>query len=91
MSGVLLDERRDGVAVLTLNRPEKRNALSIELRFALAEAVARAVEDEEAGCVLLTGAGTAFCSGMDVTQFGGDEDNKRALLGLFLSRLIPAP
>ncbi len=65
--------------MLTLNRPDKRNALSIELRFALADAVGRAVEDDGVGCLLLTGAGTAFCAGMDVTQFGGDAGNKRAL------------
>ncbi len=69
----------DGVLSLTLNRPEKRNALSIELRLALADALA-GLDTEAIGAVLLTGAPPAFCSGMDVTQFGGDADNRKALV-----------
>jgi len=75
----LLLERRGDVELVTLNRPEKRNALSIELRLELAAAFERIAEDDELGCVVLTGAGTAFCSGMDTTQFGGDAENKRRL------------
>lgn len=79
--GELLSVDRVGeVAVLTLRRPEKRNALSIELRVALAEAFGSASEDEEIGCVVLTGAGTAFCSGMDTDQFGGDRANRERLI-----------
>ena len=69
------------LAVLTLDRPEKRNALSIELRFALADALDTLAADDDVHCALLTGAGTAFCAGMDVTQFGGDRANKERLLG----------
>ena len=77
----LLSIERDGeVALVTLERPEKRNALSIELRIELAEAFGRLGDDAGVGCVVLTGAGTAFCSGMDVTQFGGDRDHKRRLV-----------
>jgi enoyl-CoA hydratase len=77
----LLSIERDGeVALVTLERPEKRNALSIELRVELAEAFGRLGDDAGTGCVVLTGAGTAFCSGMDVTQFGGDRDHKRRLV-----------
>jgi enoyl-CoA hydratase len=77
----LLSIERDGeVALVTLERPEKRNALSIELRIALAEAFGRLGDDAGVGCVVLTGAGTAFCSGMDVTQFGGGRDHKRRLV-----------
>jgi len=75
--------RRDfdgALAILTLDRPEKRNALSIELRLALAAALDAAAHDDGVHCALLTGAGSAFCAGMDVTQFGGDEENRRALL-----------
>jgi len=68
------------VAVVTLNRPDKRNALSIELRVELADALASLGADEELGCVVLTGAGPAFSAGMDVTQFGGDLDNRRRLV-----------
>jgi len=77
----LLSIERDGeVALVTLERPEKRNALSIELRIELAETFGRLGDDVGVGCVVLTGAGTAFCSGMDVTQFGGDRDHKRRLV-----------
>jgi len=72
-------ELRDAVALVTLNRPDKRNALSIELRFAVAEEFARLSASDDVACVVLTGAGSAFCAGMDVTQFGGDEDNRRQL------------
>lgn len=73
-------EHADEVAVVTLERPEKRNALSIEMRVELADAFGRLSEDDGVGCVVLTGAGSAFCSGMDVTQFGGDVEHKRRLV-----------
>jgi enoyl-CoA hydratase/carnithine racemase len=77
---LLTIERRDDVAVVTLRRPEKRNALSIELRTELADAFGSISEDDDVGCVVLTGAGPAFCSGMDVDQFGGDRENRRRLV-----------
>ena len=67
----VLVERRGDVALLTLNRPDKRNALSLDLRRQLADAL-EACAGEETGAIVLTGAGSAFCAGMDVTQFGGD-------------------
>jgi enoyl-CoA hydratase/carnithine racemase len=73
-------DHRDEVALVMLQRPEKRNALSIEMRLELAEAFANLSEDDEVGCVVLTGAGSAFCAGMDVTQFGGDLEHKRELV-----------
>ena len=78
--GLLSIERRDEVALVTLQRPEKRNALSIELRTELAGAFGSLGEDEEVGCIVLTGAGPAFCSGMDVSQFGGDLENRARLV-----------
>ena len=80
MPGLLSIERRKEVAVVTLRRPEKRNALSIDLRVELADAFGGLGSDEGIGCVVLTGAGSAFCSGMDVTEFGGDVDHKRRLV-----------
>jgi enoyl-CoA hydratase/carnithine racemase len=77
---LLAIERRGGVAVVTLERPEKRNALSIDLRLELAEAFEGLGLDDSVGCVLLTGAGTAFCAGMDVTQFGGDLQHRQRLV-----------
>jgi enoyl-CoA hydratase len=78
--GLLLRDDADGVALLTLNRPEKRNALSIGLRVELAEALAATAADEAVGAVVLTGAGSAFCAGMDVTQFGGDRPHRELLV-----------
>ena len=70
----------DRVAVVTLNRPDKRNALSIELREELTEALEALGGDADLGCVVLTGGGSAFSAGMDVSQFGGDLDNRRRLV-----------
>jgi 2-(1,2-epoxy-1,2-dihydrophenyl)acetyl-CoA isomerase len=62
----LLARVEDGVAVLTMNRPDRRNALSGEMLGALAETLAAVEVDDEVGCVVLTGAGGAFCAGGDV-------------------------
>lgn len=80
MAGLLSLERQEDVAVVTLQRPEKRNALSIDLRVELADAFSALGEDDDVGAVVLTGAGPAFCSGMDVTQFGGDREHKEQLV-----------
>src|SRR5262245_44489883 len=80
MAGLLSLERHEEVAVVTLQRPEKRNALSIDLRVELAETFGALGEDEGTGCIVLTGAPPAFCSGMDVTQFGGDRENRARLV-----------
>jgi enoyl-CoA hydratase/carnithine racemase len=76
----LLLERHDRVALVTLNRPEKRNALSIDLRMEVAHAFGELSADDGVACVVLTGAGTAFCAGMDTTQFGGDRQNRERLV-----------
>jgi enoyl-CoA hydratase/carnithine racemase len=78
--GLLAIEERDRVAVVTLERPEKRNALSIDLRIELADAFERLAGDESVGCIVLTGAGTAFCAGMDTSQFGGDLGHRSRLV-----------
>jgi enoyl-CoA hydratase/carnithine racemase len=70
-------DREGDVAILTLDRPEKRNALSIEMRYELADLLAGL---SGVGALVVTGAGSAFCSGMDVTQFGGDFDNRRRIV-----------
>jgi enoyl-CoA hydratase len=80
LPGLLSIEHTDEVAVVTLRRPEKRNALSIELRAELADAFGRLSEDQNVGCVVLTGAGSAFCSGMDTDQFGGSLENRKRLV-----------
>jgi enoyl-CoA hydratase len=80
VSGGLNVERDGAVAVLTLDRHEKRNALSIEMRFVLAEVLTALARDHSVGSVVVTGAGSAFCSGMDTSEFGGDFDNRRRIV-----------
>ncbi|KLU61156.1 1,2-epoxyphenylacetyl-CoA isomerase [Peptococcaceae bacterium CEB3] len=59
-------EKREGVGIITLNRPEVLNALDFDMSRDLGEAVARVRDDEEVRAVILTGAGRAFCSGGDI-------------------------
>jgi enoyl-CoA hydratase/carnithine racemase len=68
----LLCEIDAGVATITLNRPDKRNALSNELTPALRKALLDADTDPAVRCVVITGAGRAFCSGGDVSGMGGN-------------------
>ena len=62
----LLYEVKDGVATLTLNRPERLNALGDTLRDDLQDAITRASEDADVRVLIVTGAGKGFCSGGDV-------------------------
>ena len=67
----LLARLEDGLAIVTLNRPERRNALSDTLSPAMRRLFARLHESEGVRALLLTGAGTAFCAGGDVKGMGG--------------------
>ncbi|MEH2625250.1 enoyl-CoA hydratase/carnithine racemase [Bradyrhizobium sp. AZCC 1719] len=68
----LLCEIRDRVALVTLNRPEARNALSDQLTPALRRMIRQCGEDSRVGALLITGAGTAFCAGGDVKGMGNN-------------------
>ena len=65
----VLVEARDGVLVITINRPEARNALTGAVARGIAEAVDRLDDDDELRVGVLTGAGGTFCSGMDLKGF----------------------
>lgn len=65
---VLRVERDAGVATLTMNRPEARNALNRDLRVALTEAFESFAADDAIGVVILTGNGAAFCAGLDLKE-----------------------
>src|SRR5262245_49910676 len=80
MPGLLSLERREEVAIVTLQRPEKRNALSIDLRVELTDCFGALGEDPEVGAIVLTGAPPAFSSGMDTSEFGGDQEHRERLV-----------
>jgi enoyl-CoA hydratase/carnithine racemase len=65
----LISTRQEGVLTLTLNRPERRNAIDPELRDALAATLDGAAEDPAVRGVVLAGAGDAFCAGGDLARF----------------------
>lgn len=91
MSDLVLYSRRPPAGVITLNRPDKRNALSRGLIAALTAAVERARDDAAARCVLLTGAGPAFCAGMDLAELSETIEADRAVIwndAMALSRLF---
>lgn len=66
----LLETIDNGVATLTLNRPDSLNAFSGEQQEALREALPRLGTDSSVGCIVITGAGRAFCAGGDVKSMG---------------------
>ena len=74
----LLVEDRGAVRILTMNRPEKRNALNSELTQALFDAFKSVDQEERIGCVVLTGAGPGFCAGADLGEFKGLQDPQAA-------------
>ncbi|HEX8960450.1 MAG TPA: enoyl-CoA hydratase/isomerase family protein [Geobacteraceae bacterium] len=61
--------RDDGIGLITLNRPEKRNALSIRMRQEISTCLHGWLMDDNVGLVVITGAGNAFCSGFDLEEF----------------------
>jgi len=77
MTEQLSSENRDGVLVVTFNRPEKKNAINIPMWIALRDIFRAASEDDSVRCVLLCGAGDNFCAGVDLASFSemapGDE------------------
>ncbi len=84
MTTDLIENVKDGVAVLTLNRPERLNALSRPMLDGLLEALPRLAEDPAVGVIVLTGAGRGFCAGGDVkamaegTELGGQTMEEKA-------------
>ncbi|MDP6343568.1 MAG: enoyl-CoA hydratase/isomerase family protein, partial [Alphaproteobacteria bacterium] len=76
---VVVEREDDGAFVLSLNRPDKLNALSIELREAAAAELRGLAGDKDCRGLVLTGTGKAFCAGMDFSQFGGGRENRQRL------------
>jgi len=72
-------ERREATVVVTMDRPEAKNALSPAMLVGMADAWAMIDADDDVRCAVLTGAGGTFCTGMDLKAFaGGDQENPYA-------------
>jgi enoyl-CoA hydratase/carnithine racemase len=71
-------ERSDHVLTVTLNRPAQRNAFNWAMRYELRDLWAGVRDDPDVRCVVVTGAGTAFCSGIDVSDL---DDERRPSIG----------
>jgi trans-feruloyl-CoA hydratase/vanillin synthase len=69
-------EREGATTFVTLNRPEKRNAMSPQLHFEMVEVLKELAEDEETRVLVLTGAGDSWCAGQDIKLFFRDLDDK---------------
>lgn len=82
----ILIESRPGYRVLTLNRPERLNALTVEMAGALMEALKAAEKDRDCRALLLTGAGRGFCAGQDLTEIA---DATPAEIGELLENYNP--
>jgi enoyl-CoA hydratase/carnithine racemase len=83
MTEVIRIDDRDGVRLVTWNRPDALNAMSLELWDGTRDAIASATEDD-VGCIVLTGTGRAFTVGQDLAEFAhpGQADERRGLRGL---------
>jgi 2-(1,2-epoxy-1,2-dihydrophenyl)acetyl-CoA isomerase len=84
--------KADGIATITLNRPDKLNALSEEMYHGIADHCAALDADDEVGAIIVTGAGRAFCAGGDVGSMGGydvvisrkrSQQHKRTVVNLY--------
>jgi enoyl-CoA hydratase len=96
MACVEISEPKPGITQLTLNRPERLNALTYELVDELHAALDTVHADHDCRAVVITGAGRGFCAGLDLTGFGtvpGTEDQGRPQQGMatqqFIAELVP--
>lgn len=88
MTPTILYTVADGVATVTLNRPEVMNAFGGDMREALYHRLREAEADAGVGCVLVTGAGKAFCAGMDLKLVLGDPAAAHKLLSSLASLCV---
>jgi len=97
MPFVLVDKPRPHVSLITLNRPERMNAMSFDTVAPLFDALARVGADNDTWAVVLTGAGRGFCSGLDLEDHGvppgcdGLPMSRIAIRAMeYMSNLVPA-
>ena len=89
MSDTVLQELNQGVLVVTLNRPAKKNAFNTEQWFAFTDAINEARENDEVRVVVLTGAGKDFCSGQDLTESASGPREGESPYRVFERALVP--
>lgn len=85
----ILSAARDGVLTITLNQPKRLNALNAPMLSALSEALRAAERDPDVRAIVLTGAGNAFSSGADITEFDFSTNGTPAVGDALRSRLNP--
>ncbi|MEH6519264.1 MAG: enoyl-CoA hydratase-related protein [Halioglobus sp.] len=74
MSDTVRTENRNGVLIVTFNRPQKKNAINNEMWIAIKDTFTAAEDDDSITCVLLTGEGDNFCAGVDLSSFSDPSD-----------------
>ncbi len=87
---LVLINKREGVAIVTLNRPDALNALSMALRNAIADTFDQLEADPDVQVIILTGAGRAFTVGLDLKELGGEKPADAAVSSRDLSDAIGA-
>ena len=87
MSVVLIEKQSPQITVLTLNRPERRNALTLELLTQLSAAIRTASDDSQTRVIILRGAGAAFCTGLDLKE-AADQTKAHATAEMVARTLI---
>ena len=90
MSEVVIIEKKTGYALLTLNRPEAKNALSRELRAAFVAAFKDFQNDDDINVVIITGNGNAFCAGFDLKELAASQSNAAEEADNAMARAIAA-
>lgn len=66
---IKIEEREDGIGIITLNRPDKRNAITIRMRYEISACLSEWKQSSHIGVIIFTGAGSSFSSGFDLTEF----------------------
>ena len=76
MNETVLFEKKEGVATVTLNRPDRLNAVNDEIRAGLREKLDDACKDEDVKVIIVTGAGRGFCAGADMAGLAATSEGK---------------
>lgn len=95
----LLIDKKDQITTITLNRPGSRNAMNPRLHFEMCDALAEVEADDDCRVLVVTGAGSAFCAGMDLKEYFFDTEGKpaerlkarKAAFEWMFKRLMPMP